>query len=577
MNKKINMKYYSTKGSPIKGTFFALFTMINLLSLDSMAQWSTNSYLNNPVCTQENTQQMSVIVSDGSGGAIIAWLDLRVAADIYAQRIDGNGIIKWTDNGIDICSATYFRGQPVAIPDGYGGAIIAWPDYRNGIDYDIYAQRVNGSGAILWTTDGVMISGARGDQTVPVLASDGNGGALITWTDARSTEANNLNIYAQGINSDGTLKWAQEAGVCTYAWNQIQPAIISDGSGGAVIGWFDTRNESDGTSVSDIYAQRISSTGSGLWTANGVSICEAYRMQSSPVLTSDGSGGFIFAWNDERNVDNNNPINSDIFAQRININGVVQWTANGIGICTTTTRQTNVTIASDMAGGAVMAWDNWSGYANSVYVQRVDGNGAKLWTSGGIPIGSGGKSGPIVFSDGNGGTFLTWLDNRSSTQVTDIYAQHLNSNGNELWAFGGVEVSTAYNTQERHHSIYDDNGGIIVAWEDYRNVNVDIYAQHLKPDGTLGGSITTDDHTLKIDPEISIFPNPFVNDLSIDVSSLSSQSPVFVSLLDSSGRILHTSSGNGVMKITLDRLKPASYILSIRYEGHLINKLIIKE
>jgi hypothetical protein len=140
-----------------------------------------------------------------------------------------------------------------------------------------------------------------------------------------------------------------------------------------------------------------------------------------------------------------------------------------------------------------------------------------------------------------------------------------------------VEVSTAYNTQERHHSIYDDNGGIIVAWEDYRNVNVDIYAQHLKPDGTLGGSITTDDHTLKIDPEISIFPNPFVNDLSIDVSSLSSQSPVFVSLLDSSGRILHTSSGNGVMKITLDRLKPASYILSIRYEGHLINKLIIKE
>lgn len=577
MNKKNNMKYHSTKRSAVKGALFALFTILNLYPLDSMAQWATNSYLNNPVCTQENTQQMSVIVPDGSGGAIIAWMDLRVSSDIYAQRIDANGIVKWTDNGVDICSATYFRGQPVAIPDGSGGAIIAWPDYRNGNDFDIYAQRVNGNGAVQWTTDGVMISGAVRDQTVPVLASDGNGGAIITWTDARSGDPNNLNIYAQGINSNGTLKWAQEAGVCTYATSRIQPAIISDGSGGAVIGWYDTRNESDGTSVSDIYAQRISSAGSALWAADGVSICQAYRMQSSPVITTDGNGGFIFAWNDERNLDNIYPINSDIFAQRVNINGMVQWTANGIGICTTTSRQTNVSIASDMAGGAVIVWQDWSGFANSVYVQRVDGSGTILWAGGGIPIGSGGKSEPVVFSDGNAGTFLTWLDYRTSGQVSDIYAQHLNANGNELWTFGGVPVSTGYGTQQRHHSVYDDNGGILVAWEDYRNINVDIYAQHLKPDGTCGGSISTGEGTLRADPEITVYPNPFVNDLSIDVSSLSSQHPVSVSLLDSSGRILNTSTGNGIMKMTLDRLRPASYVLSIRYEGLLINKLVIKE
>jgi hypothetical protein len=574
--KKNTMRDFSAKPSAMKALSFALVIVLFLYSNDSVAQWATNSYLNNPICTQSSTQQMSVIVPDGAGGAIITWLDLRVSMDIYAQRIDVNGNTNWTNNGISVCSAAYFRGQPVAIPDGLGGAIIAWPDYRNGNDFDIYVQRINGNGTALWETDGVLICGATGDQTVPVLVSDGNGGAIITWTDARSADPNNYDIFAQGINSNGTLKWALEVGVCTFPQSQLKPSIFSDGSGGAVIGWYDTRNESDGTSVSDIYAQRISASGSALWTANGVSICKQYRMQSSPVITSDGVGGFIFAWDDERNLDNTYPYNSDIFAQRVNINGVVQWAANGIGICTTTTKQTNVCITSDMAGGAVIAWQDWSGFSNYVYFQHVDGNGTILLAGGGLPIGSGGKSEPVVFSDGNGGTFLTWIDNRGSSQVTDIYAQHLDASCTEQWAFGGVPVSTAFSSQLRHHSVYDGNGGIIVAWEDYRNVNIDIYAQHLKSDGTCGSSVTTGTMVIKADPEISIFPNPFVDELSIDLSYISQDSPVVVTLLDASGKVVNISSGNGIMKMNLGMLKPASYLLSIRYEGHQVNRLIVK-
>ena len=48
------------------------------------------------------------------------------------------------------------------------------------------------------------------------------------------------------------------------------------------------------------------------WTIDGIAICTATRSQSYPQLVSDGSGGAIFTWYDTRS-----GINHDIYAQRI--------------------------------------------------------------------------------------------------------------------------------------------------------------------------------------------------------------------------------------------------------------------
>ena len=42
------------------------------------------------------------------------------------------------------------------IPDGNGGAFIAWHDARNG-SYDVFVQRINGDGSIAWTANGVNV------------------------------------------------------------------------------------------------------------------------------------------------------------------------------------------------------------------------------------------------------------------------------------------------------------------------------------------------------------------------------------------------------------------------------------
>ncbi|MDP1675296.1 MAG: hypothetical protein Q8L88_00405, partial [Bacteroidota bacterium] len=135
------------------------------------AQWSTNPAVNNAISTAANTQSTPTIVSDGSGGAIITWKDYCSGTnhDIYAQRINASGVVQWTADGVVISTAAYDQYSPTIVNDGSGGAIITWQDNRSGANWDIYAQKINASGVVQWTADGVAISTASSDQSSPTI------------------------------------------------------------------------------------------------------------------------------------------------------------------------------------------------------------------------------------------------------------------------------------------------------------------------------------------------------------------------------------------------------------------------
>jgi len=118
------------------------------------AQWSTNPNVNNPISTAENNQWAPNIISDGMGGAIITWEDARsgIFADIYAQRINASGVVQWTTNGVPISTAPGDQWTPMITSDSAGGAIIRWLDLRSG-ERDIYAQRINALGVLHITMD----------------------------------------------------------------------------------------------------------------------------------------------------------------------------------------------------------------------------------------------------------------------------------------------------------------------------------------------------------------------------------------------------------------------------------------
>ncbi|MFA5771744.1 MAG: hypothetical protein WC974_03330, partial [Thermoplasmata archaeon] len=360
------------------------------------------------------------------------------------------------------------------VSDGLGGAIITWQDYRGASNYDIYAQRINSTGAVQWTADGVAISTATNNQQYPQLVSDGLGGAIITWQDYRG--ASNYDIYAQRINSTGAVQWtADGVAISTATNNQQYPQLVSDGLGGAIITWQDYR----GASNYDIYAQRINSTGAVQWTANGTAICAATGIQSGPQLASDGLGGAIITWKDERSLYN-------IYAQRINSAGTVQWTANGVAISTASGDKYNPQIASDGLGGAIITWQDYRSGPSAIYAQRINSTGAVQWTANGTVICAvtGGQSSPQIVSDGSGSAIITWEDYRSSSDY-DVYAQRINSAGTVQWTADGVAISTASAEQSSPQLVSDGSGGAIITWKDSRSSNYDIYAQIVYSDGTF--------------------------------------------------------------------------------------------
>ncbi len=242
-----------------KWTFAINALVLFVYTIALHAQWSTDPTVNNAICSTTNNQYTPKIVSDGAGGAIITWQD---EGDIYAQRINASGIVEWTADGVAVCTAKNSQYSPTIVSDGAGGAIITWDDYRNyyseDISTDIYAQRINTSGVVEWTADGVAICTATSSQHSPTIVSDGAGGAIITWYDYRS---GGYDIYAQRINASGIVEWtADGVAICTATAHQYNPTIVTDGAGGAIITWYDYRSGGY-----DIYAQRINASGIVEW------------------------------------------------------------------------------------------------------------------------------------------------------------------------------------------------------------------------------------------------------------------------------------------------------------------------
>jgi hypothetical protein len=90
-------------------------------------------------------------ISDQRGGAIFEWDDRRVsesAIDIFAQRVSDAGVTQWTGDGVAVSTATGNQVAPVAVTDGAGGAVMAWQDQRNSPDIDLYAQQIGAGGSL---------------------------------------------------------------------------------------------------------------------------------------------------------------------------------------------------------------------------------------------------------------------------------------------------------------------------------------------------------------------------------------------------------------------------------------------
>jgi hypothetical protein len=159
-------------------------------------------------------------------------------------------------------------------------------------------------------------------------------------------------------------------------------------------------------------------------------------------------------------------------------------------------------MASDGSGGIVAVWNE----LRSTPTQFDEANYGFRFTAGGDPY-PGWPTGvrllqqvlvnqpPNVTADGSGGLYAAWGDFRNAPPgVTpfqdpsyfDVYGQHVQGDGTIApgWPADALAICTA--PLESWDPILkgDGQGGVIVAWEDYRSLYQQVYAIRLKSDGT---------------------------------------------------------------------------------------------
>ena len=239
------------------------------------------------------------IICDRTGGFFVVWNSEGASlseSDVYLQKLDENGNPLWGNGGVKVCPEEPVEGEnpigglksrPAIVSDGNGGVIVTWCDRRQIYNGEIFAQRFNAGGEMLWDVKGVRVwdipeNYPKTAGTIDsCLISDGDGGAVVVWTGYGSSSYRNTKIYTQHLDQDGRRLWpAQELYNNPSFRAQGYSNAIEDGQGGVII----VSRVGESSSISQthsIYAQRISSGGERFWGEGGK---EVYRFISAPTV-----------------------------------------------------------------------------------------------------------------------------------------------------------------------------------------------------------------------------------------------------------------------------------------------------
>ncbi|NOX37608.1 MAG: hypothetical protein GXO78_08730, partial [Calditrichaeota bacterium] len=344
-----------------------------------------------------------------------------------------------------------------------GGTIIVWADWRNG-DWDIYAQRYTAQATPLGDNFRVNDDENFTAQKYPSVATNSRGNFVVVWTDNRE---GNRDIYAQRYASDGTpignnFKVNDDSGSAT----QIYPSVGINDSGEIIIAWVDKRNGNW-----DIYAQQYDADGNPVGSNFRVNDDSLNAAQKNPSVGIDNYGHCVIVWVDWRNK------NSDIYSQLYTIDGLPIGNNFKVNDDTSDANQTSPFLCINGSGRFVVVWADKRRNGSKIYAQ--------IYSTDGGPLGSNflvdndsdfhSESYPSVDINDSGQFIVAWEDWRNNNP--DIYLQRFTADGVPLGSNFQANIDDG-NFDQNYPTIGVGNSGeFIVAWEDKRNDEGDIYAQ----------------------------------------------------------------------------------------------------
>ncbi len=464
---------------------FGLSLILCLLVLsNALAQWSDNPFVNSQVTTFASEQTIPKIAVGPSGDYYIGYFSSEGGNyNMRLQRYDYEGNMLWTQNGILVSNhlqMSWLTDWDMSV-DHENHAVLTWQDIRSGGNNNVVAYRISPDGDFVWGADGIMLSNSSNFDVSPKVAITAANNAVFAWQSEND-------IIIQKLNPSGTKQWGESGITLTtsnrYSWPQLMPVGQDD----VIMKFFEDSGPVNAP-TRHILAQRFNASGSPVWFSNTV-ISNAGGIsawtQILPMV-NDGNDGFYIAWHEDRNMTNR----SHPYIQYVNVNGAVQYTANGLLLATDShMNHFYPNIAKpDNDEHVYIYWNKLNDLQTQwgIFGQKVTANGTKLWPDVGlqiIPV-----SGNAVlpqFAIGLASEMVLIYEDYFDGVQTAIKAMRLKSNGEQAWDGGSIALSSVVSSKMHLDDAALFNNQMVFAWGDNRNGNQDIYAQNLHSNGSLG-------------------------------------------------------------------------------------------
>jgi hypothetical protein len=405
------------------GAFIAAGVLIGPLVAPARAAFSP------PIGLSGVSANGPTAVNDANGNAIAVWSQYDGAKwPVQVRQISAAGKpgpVKTLSTAAE--SPVY----PQIAGDGDGGAIVVWSQ-SNGVSTPLKARSISANGRL-----GAVKTLSRGPKTArPRIASDDKGKAIVVWSQGRPGK---LRIMARKISAAGHLgpvKTLSGAGK-----KSENPEIATDAHGDAVAVW-----SQQGDANSRIKARRISAKGA---LGHVKTLSGSKEDAGLPEIASDRRGDAMAVWTQSTNWNHGH-----IKARRISPKGALGQVKTLAGAPGTPD------IATDARGDATVAWDFYGGGGTGIQARQISPGGAlgplqTLLDSHGVAFP------PHVGTDAAGNATVVWSISRTSGP-SPVQARQISAAG----ALGPLQTITSAEGQEPEIAV-NGEGDAFAVWPQF--------------------------------------------------------------------------------------------------------------
>lgn len=390
----------------------------------------------------------------GNGtGALLVWDN---AGDIHASLFGGTAF----GAAVNVTADATVQGTPNVTAQPGASYLVAYSEGATATA-DLRGALVTPAGAV---GAAFTISAGAGRQYDPAAAFDGTN-YVVAWTNNR----NGINLFGARVSTagvvldthtEGTVTNVGGVSISSLAGNQELEGLTCAPAACMVV-WQESRNLA--TTSFDIYAQPLTVSPALANLGAEIVVSSTTRPQFVPAVASNGTD-FFAVWQDARDTNTNT-----VFGARITAAGAVV-DPTGLMLVTGNNRETAPAIGRAGTTFGVF-WTDSRNYGTDIELARFSGATKLDTTARAVSTATFAQASPAVTASA-GNFFAVWNDSRGGVD-RDIFGARVNASGTVLDP-AGLPITTA--TGDQLVPDIATNGTVsLVAWEDRRNGNFDIF------------------------------------------------------------------------------------------------------